>query len=60
MVLDLLRVVACAGLLALPTGVALAADLKPATVAAFDRYVRIAEARQEFRNPEAMLSGHSM
>ena len=45
MVLGFLRVAAAACLLALPAGAALAADLKPATVAAFDRYVSIAEAR---------------
>ena len=57
MVLDLPRVVACACLLALPTGAALAADLKPATVAAFDRYVRIAEARMatEVADPRRFL-----
>jgi hypothetical protein len=57
MVLDLLRVAACACLLALPTGAALAADLKPATVAAFDRYVRIAEARMatEVGDPRRFL-----
>ena len=57
MVLGLLRVAACASLMALPAGTALAADLKPATVAAFDRYVRIAEARMatEVADPRRFL-----
>ena len=45
MVLGLRRVATGVCLLALAPGPALAAELKPATVAAFDRYVRVAEAR---------------
>ena len=45
MVLGLLRVAAGACLLALAPATALAAELKPATVVAFDRYIRVAEAR---------------
>ena len=57
MVLALLRVAACVSLLALPAKAALAAELKPATIAAFDRYVRVAEARMatEVADPRRFL-----
>jgi hypothetical protein len=45
MVLGFLHALGAAGLVAVLSGTALAAELKPATVAAFDRYVALVEAR---------------
>jgi len=45
MVLGLLHALATAGLVAALSGTAVAAELKPKTVAAFDRYVSLVEAR---------------